>query len=96
MFILRTFDKKGVETNKQLGVQYSFIVREENAEAFRETYAKVFDKSHVADLDQDADFSNSNCLAFIIGEDEIIPIYRGEPSYIMSDNGCTFDNVTRK
>ena len=84
--------------NKSIGDEYSFIDRETNYEEFCKAFEKSFTRKHVADLDSESDEFTKNCYAFIVckGGSEMIPLYKNQYNYIMSESGNTFSNLTLK
>jgi hypothetical protein len=87
-----------IQSNQALGNEYHFIDRESNYDEFSRTYLIHYDKGHVADLDKTADNFSTNCYAFIVnnGFSNIIPLYKEQQNYIMTENGKTFSNLTYK
>ena len=111
MFILRQIgtDKRplgpdepnnstGIEFNRILGNQYSFIHRDYNYRSFCESYKFAFGKDHVADNDPLADDFSKKCYGFIVDDRGCIthPLYTDSEYYIMTANGKTFDNISYK
>lgn len=86
-FILRVYTAaEKVESNQILGTSYNIVRKSENP--------KEFDRA-VKELLPDVDAS---CYAFITynSGSEIRPLYKGQTSYIMTDNGNTFSNVSER
>jgi hypothetical protein len=82
--------------NQIIGDNYTLISRESNYQEFCRAFKTYFDKDHVADLDENADYNTRECYAFVANGKIFQPLYRKQSNYIMSDNGRTFDNLTYK
>lgn len=97
MYTLRSFED-GIESNQSIGNNYQVINRKVNYEKFCEAFAKTWGKNHVADLDDESDKYTKNTYAFLVvdGGSKLIPLYKGMLYYIVSENGKTFDNLTRR
>lgn len=97
-FILRTVLPDGYETNRIIGSQYSYVNRETHYEEFCRSYKVVFGIDHVTDLDVMSDQFAKNCYGIIVYNNgaDLIPLYKKQISYIMTENGKTFSNVTFK
>lgn len=97
MYTLRTFNAERIESNFSLGKSYQLVNRFCNPEAFRAAYFKVFGKNHVADLDETATEASKECGGFIYDENGLL-IYLNQTDtyYIMSSDGKTFDNLSRR
>lgn len=97
MFILRRINSNGVQMNKALGDGYTFIGRAENPDYFRETFKVYFDKDHVSDNDKTSDDDTKKCYAFVAyNGGAIMPLYKIQKSYIMTESGKTFANISYK
>lgn len=92
MFTLRRISQNGVQMNYQIGHEYTLIMREYNYRDFAETFELKF-KRPLAD-DNKPDSDDASIHAFLVNGSEILPLYRDQPAYIMSENGTTFDNVS--
>ncbi len=97
-FILRKVLNDNTQTNIILGDQYRLIERETNYEEFSKAFEVDFGKFHVSDLDPTSDSFTKNCHAFLITNEgsKLIPLYKDQFNYIMSDSGKTFANLTHK
>lgn len=97
MYTLRKI-ANGIQSNINVGNEYSLVERDANPESFKETYLINFGKMHVADLDPESDSFSKNCYAFIVteGGGQFIPLYLNQFAYIMTDSGKTFANLTYK
>jgi len=97
-FILRKVLKDGTQTNILIGNQYRLIERDVNYDQFSEAFEKEFEKFHVADLDPESDSFSKNCYAFLIVNEGslLIPMYKNQWNYIMTDSGKTFANLSYK
>jgi hypothetical protein len=96
MFTLRRISGDGVQINHSLGNSYTVIDRFLNYEEFKKTFKIIFDKNHVADLDDQSDYDTKNVHAFVSNENGsyIQPLYTNQKAYIMTGNGQTFDNLS--
>jgi len=97
MYTLRVI-KDNVQTNFNLGQSYSLVERHTTYEKFCNIYKSFFNKEHVADLDTKSCADSKETYAFIVCRNgiEIIPLYKYQSNYIMSENGKTFSNLTFK
>ena len=82
MFALRKISSNGGEINFDLGDYYSLITKERSPEEFE-------------DKMKDHPFYNE-IYAFIIYKDEMLPLYKNQKNYIVSENGTTYSNLTYK
>lgn len=98
MYTLRTFNDAGVESNRTIGDNYQVINREINYEEFRKAYELFWKKPHVADLEDESDQHTKQTFSFLVIKhgSELIPLYKGEIYYIMTESGKTFSNLTFK
>jgi len=98
MYTLRRISSTGVEMNHAIGDNYTFIHREYNSDEFRRNFELVFEKPHVADLDDTSDDDTKNVYAFVCHHSGSIiqPLYKKQSNYIMTENGKTFSNLTYK
>ncbi len=87
-----------IQSNQELGSEYHFIDRESNFDEFCRTYKIHYETAHVPDSDEASDNFSRNCYAFILnnGGSNIIPLYKNQKNYIMSENGKTFSNLTHR
>lgn len=93
MYTLRNIDVNGC-SNHSLGESYSTVSRFENPVRFRELFKDVFEKDHVADLDESSDIDTKNVIQFVLGANNfIIPVYQNESYYIMTNSGQTFEKI---
>lgn len=90
MFILRRISGEGIEMNQTIGLDYTIVYRETNAEEFRRTFEQHFEKPHVADLDATADHDTKNVFAFVCLTSFWQPLYKNQQNYIMTESGKTF------
>lgn len=102
-FILRTLipfenNIKWSQSNRILGSDYSLILREEHYESFSEMYQKTFDSIHVADIDTESNNLSKNTYGFVVYKDgsNVLPLYKKQQNYIMTENGNTFSNISYK
>lgn len=82
MFALRKISSEGIELNFDLGDQYSLVTKERSPEKFEEA---IKDHPFIGDI-----------YAFITWKDEILPLYKNQKNYIVSENGTTYSNLTYK
>jgi len=96
MFTLRTITLDGLECNQSIGDYYVYVSRERNYEAFSIHFEKYFEMKHVADLDGTSDKYTKETYGFLVyqGGSQTMPLYIGQKSFIMTDDGKTFDNIT--
>ena len=87
MFVLRKVTESGVSLNFNLGNSYNKIVESISPEEFKKAGKERFNGQ---ELDKDI-------FAFIIPEDGAIcyPLYAKQHSYIVTENGNTFENIYR-
>ena len=97
-FILRKVLNDSTQTNIVLGNQYQLVDREVNYDEFSRVFEHEFEKFHVADLDPTSDNFSKDCYAFVVCEEgsKLIPLYKKQFNYIMTDSGKTFCNLTYK
>ncbi|MAX51532.1 MAG: hypothetical protein CMH22_06090 [Methylophaga sp.] len=94
MYTLRKITTDNLESNTSLGNSYNVIHREVSYDEFKLHYEAHFNANHVADLDENATKFTKNCLAFISTEEgKLIPIYKNQYNYIMTESGKTFDKI---
>lgn len=91
MYTLRTITKNQT-FNQCLGSSYTYIDRNCNYEDFRHYYKSCFGVEHVADLDDTATEFTKNTVGFIV-VDSVIPIYKDQWVYIMTESGQTFERL---
>lgn len=98
MYTLRRISSNGIEMNSALGKSYTVVNRFVSYEEFRQDFAVVFGKPHVADMDENADSDTKSVYAFVGTEngDKIYPLYSKQQAYIMTESGATFSNLTLK
>jgi len=97
MYTLRKI-QDNVQSNTSLGESYNLVERDSNYDEFQKAYKAFFDKDHVADLDTESCKYSKDTYAFVIfkGGSEIIPLYKNQSNYIMTESGATFANITYK
>lgn len=97
-FILRKVLNDSTTTNIILGEQYQVIDREKNYEEFQKVFEKNFNQFHVSDLDSTSDSFSKNCYSILIVNEgsKLIPLYKKQWNYIMTETGKTFENLTYK
>ena len=82
MFTLRKITQSGIEMNFDLGNAYTLVVKERSLEDFNKEM-------------KDHPFYN-DIYAFIIYKDDVLPLYKNQKNYIVSESGKTYDNLTYK
>ena len=82
MFTLRKITQSGVEMNFDLGDTYILITKERSPEDFEQ---KMKDHPFYGDI-----------YAFISYKDKVLPLYKNQKNYIVSENGTTYSNLTYK
>lgn len=89
MYTLRKILTSEVEFNYLLGKAYSVVLREKSEEQFMSLYSDFFKTSLV-------EGKEDNCYGFVSGEENsiLIPLFKDQRSYIMTDSGKTLSNLT--
>lgn len=82
MFTLRKITQTGVEMNFNLGDSYTLVTKENSPEEFEKGL-----KEHPFYED---------IYAFVSWNNEILPLYKNQKNYIVSESGKTYDNLTYK
>ena len=82
MFALRKISSNGGEINFDLGDYYVLITKERSPEEFEDKM-----KDHPS---YDKTYAYNYC------KDEILPLYKTQKNYIVSENGTTYSNLTYK
>lgn len=87
MYHLRTITEEGVESNKQLGREYSVISREKNQKAFTNVVEQAF-----------KDGVDEEIYAFVtaMGGAMVYGLHEKSQAYIMTESGATFSNLTKR
>lgn len=96
MFTLRRYSGSGVQMNQMIGDGYTLIDRESNYDDFCKTFEAIFQRKHVADLDETSDKDTKDCYAFVCNGSFVQPLYKNQKNFIMTSGGKTFDNVSYK
>lgn len=86
MFILRRIDSTGVEVNTMLDVYYTLILKDDHRDVFDEA-TKLWEKETI---------DRVYGIVCVEDEDLIMPLYLGSFYYIMTDEGKTFANISKK
>lgn len=86
MFILRRISSKDLQANTCLGLEYVLVLKEENNEEFKER-TKLWDEDDLKDV--------YGIIAFEDGS-LIMPLYLKSSYYVMTSDGKTFANVSKK
>jgi hypothetical protein len=86
MFILRRITPANLEINTNLGDNYVLILRERTTQEFKETI-KSWLKEDVEDVYGLITFNDS---------DDIMPLFETSLYFIMTSDGKTFSNVSKK
>lgn len=76
-----------VQSNQNLGIQYQVIEKETNKKEFKKAKEFFFGEEE-----------ENSCYAIIVcnGGSELIPLYKNQSNYIMTESGKTFSNLTFK
>lgn len=82
MFTLRKITQTGVEMNFNLGDSYTLVTKENSPEEFEKGL-----KEHLF---------YGDIYAFVSWNNEILPLYKNQKNYIVSESGKTYDNLTYK
>lgn len=89
MYTLRKIAENGVEYNTSLGNEYTLIHSERNVKEFNESFKLFWNETYDPD--------KNNTFAFITKEGGIlIPLFKNQFNFIMTDSGKTFSNLTYK
>lgn len=82
MFALRKITNDGLEMNYDLGDYYVLVTKARSPEEFEDKMKDhpFYDKAY----------------AFIYWKDGILPLYKNQYNYIVSENGTTYSNLTNK
>ena len=88
----------GLGYYETLGKSFHLVERDVNYEEFEKAFKSFFDKEHVADKDPESDAHTTNCYAFVVFNNgaSMIPLYKGQKSYVMVETGQTFKNLSYK
>ena len=86
MFILRRITEKKVEINTDLGIEYVLVLKETNKEEF-DFRTKLW---------EEADLSDVYGLVCFEDSELIMPLYKDSSYYIMTGDGKTFSNISKK
>lgn len=82
MFALRKITNDGLEMNFNLGDSYTLVTKDRSPKEFEDKM-----KDHP---------NYDEAYAFIYWKDGVLPLYRGQQNYIVSENGATYSNLTYK
>lgn len=82
MFALRKITSDGLEMNFNLGDSYTLVTKDRSQKEFEDKMKDrpFYDKTY----------------AFIYWKDDILPLYKNQYNYIVSENGTTYSNLTYK
>lgn len=86
MFILRRISSNNLQANTCLGLEYVLVLKEENNEEFKER-TKLWDEDDLKDV--------YGIIAFEDGS-LIMPLYLKSAYYVMTSDGKTFANVSKR
>lgn len=87
MYHLRIITEEGVESNKQLGNDYTVINREKNAKAFTRVVEQAF---------KDGVEEEIYCFVTAMGGAAVFGLHEKSQAYIMTESGATFSNLTKR
>lgn len=95
MYTLRRISSDDVEMNKNLGDSYTVIDKEKNPDDFVLNLIEYFSVKRDT---KDFDFYVDRVYKFIVGQYGIYiqPLYKGQQAYIMTSDGKTFDNLSKR
>jgi len=94
-FILRSVYSDRTELNKSLGGDYQFIHRELNYNEFSNMFNAVFERTYVADNDDESDINTKQIYAFVVHDGgKAIPLNKDLTYFIMTEGGKTFANLS--
>lgn len=85
MFVLRKFFNDGGEANCEIGNNYTLVLKKRDQERFEESFRQL-------GIDCDPDIYG--ILSY--GNGTTLFLYKGQRSYIMTENGTTFDNLSER
>ena len=86
MFILRRITNQKLEINTSLGIEYVFVSKEKNEDEFN-FRVKLWGSADLIDVYGLICFEDS---------ESIIPLYVDSSYYIMTSDGKTFANISKK
>lgn len=86
MFILRRVDSEGIELNTCLGDQYVLVLKESNESEFE-------DRTKLWTKDDKKDLYGVVCYE---GGELLMPLYLKSSYYVMTSDGKTFANVSKR
>lgn len=92
----RMLNNNNYQSNVFIGDSYDYVDRETAYDEFEKVFHKYFSKQHVSDIDTRSDDDTRSVCGFVIyGEgSKIQPLYIGQRTYIMTESGQTFSNLT--
>lgn len=92
MYTLRKIGVSGIEFNKFLGKDYSLTMFEKSPEHFWLIHDSFFQLTERVALKEG---QTPDCYGFVHNEmnQEIMPLFKSERCYIVSESGKTFDNI---
>lgn len=86
MFTLRRISKAGLEINTCLGEEYVLVIKETHPVEFTDR-VKMWKDHEIDGVYGIVAFENGN---------KLMPLYETSTYYIMSSDGKTFDNISKK
>lgn len=96
MFILRRISSHGIEMNKALGENYTYIARDRNYEEFQRAFKECYNMEYVPDDDPKSNDDTKNCYAFVANGSVNQPLFTHQKNFIMTECGKTFANLSNK
>jgi len=97
MFILRQIAENGTETNSPIGDEYTLIQEITSPEEFEEIFNRVLGRPTNMEKSDDPRGADKIYGFLEIGYSEnTIPLYYTDVNYIMTEEGKTFANVSRR
>lgn len=88
--------KENVSFHQKLGERFSIIEREISQGEFETAYNSLYNKPNGGLFDEKDIDPNIYCLLVSEGGREIIPLYKANFYYIVTETGKTFKNLTFK
>lgn len=82
MYTLRIINKKGLQSNFQMGVWYRLMI--EGSDSFKENYNQFKEAPYQGDIFAIIEAPNLPSL---------FPIYKDDEAYIMTESGKTFARI---
>ena len=84
-----------IQSNQELGSNYQVVDRETNYQEFCKAFEALFKEKHT---DYEDNQFSKNCYIILTYNDgsSLVPLYKNQSNYIMTESGKTFSNLTYK